>query len=379
MSSGFFYMFVGVTSEIYSYVQNPMAKLFEPFKIKSVTLKNRIVISPMCQYSAKDGFANDWHLVHLGSRAVGGAGLIIQEATSVSPEGRISPDDLGLWSDDHIAKLKDIADFIHSQNAHFGVQLAHAGRKASHASPWKGSKQLNESEGGWTTVGPSAIAFGENETAPEELTLDGIKKVVDDFRSAAIRAHKAGYDVIEIHAAHGYLIHQFLSPLCNTRNDNYGGSFENRTRLLLEVIHAVQQVWPREKPIFVRISATDWAEGGWDVDDSIALSRLLKESNIDVIDCSSGGAVRHQKITLGPGYQVPFAERVRRDASISTAAVGLITEAEQAEQILSEGKADLILIARESLRDPHFPLHAAHVLGEEITWPLQYERAKPRK
>lgn len=356
-----------------------MAKLFEPFKIKSVTLKNRIVISPMCQYSAKDGFANDWHLVHLGSRAVGGAGLIIQEATSVSPEGRISPDDLGLWSDDHIAKLKDIADFIHSQNAHFGVQLAHAGRKASHASPWKGSKQLNESEGGWTTVGPSAIAFGENETAPEELTLDGIKKVVDDFRSAAIRAHKAGYDVIEIHAAHGYLIHQFLSPLCNTRNDNYGGSFENRTRLLLEVIHAVQQVWPREKPIFVRISATDWAEGGWDVDDSIALSRLLKESNIDVIDCSSGGAVRHQKITLGPGYQVPFAERVRRDASISTAAVGLITEAEQAEQILSEGKADLILIARESLRDPHFPLHAAHVLGEEITWPLQYERAKPRK
>jgi 2,4-dienoyl-CoA reductase-like NADH-dependent reductase (Old Yellow Enzyme family) len=353
-----------------------MSILFSPLTIKSVTFKNRIVVSPMCQYSAIDGFANDWHLVHLGSRAVGGAGLIIQEATAVSPEGRISPGDLGIWLDDHIGNLKNIATFIHSQGSLFGIQLAHAGRKASHALPWKGGKLLSTHDGGWQNVAPSAIPFTEGTNVPHELTLDEIKKVIDDFKNAATRAVKVDYDVLEIHAAHGYLINEFFSPLTNHRSDQYGGSFENRIRLLLEIIESVKQVWSHDKPLFVRISASDWAEGGWSIDDSVRLATILKQNGVDLIDTSSGGTVSHQKISIGPGYQVPFAERIRREANILTGAVGLINDAEQAEEILTSGKADLILMAREFLRDPYFPLHAAKKLGEDIKWPLQYERAK---
>jgi 2,4-dienoyl-CoA reductase-like NADH-dependent reductase (Old Yellow Enzyme family) len=353
-----------------------MSNFFKPLSIKSITFKNRIVISPMCQYSCVDGFANDWHLVHLGSRAVGGAALVIQEATAVCPEGRISPDDMGIWKDEHIEKLKAISKFIHAQNALFGIQLAHAGRKASHSSPWKGGKQLSQHEGGWQTAAPSAIAFTEGTEPPISLTIEAIQKLISDFTKASIRAVEVGYDVIEIHAAHGYLIHEFLSPLSNIRNDNYGGAFENRIRLLLEIVDAVQKAWPDNKPLFVRISASDWAEGGWNIEDSVALAKILKEKKVDVIDCSSGGAVRHQKIELGPGYQVPFAERIKKEAQMLTAAVGLITTAEQAEEILSAGKADLVLFARESLRDPYFALHAAKILGDDIQWPLQYERAK---
>jgi len=353
-----------------------MPKLFEPLTIKSVTFKNRIVVSPMCQYSSEDGFANDWHLVHLGSRAVGGAALIIQEATAVSPEGRITPDDLGLWKDEHIVRLRNIASFVHAQGSLAGIQLAHAGRKASHASPWKGGKLLPTSEGGWQNVAPSAIPFSEGTAAPHQLTQDNIDKIVDNFKQAALRAAQVGYDVLEIHAAHGYLIHEFLSPLTNQRIDNYGGSFENRSRLLLEIIKSVKETWQENKPLFVRISASDWADGGWTIDDSVRLGMALKQSGVDLIDCSSGGAVRHQKISIGPGYQVPFAERIKKEAKILTGAVGMIDDANQAEEILYSGKADLILMAREFLRDPYFPLHAAKQLGGEITWPVQYERAK---
>jgi 2,4-dienoyl-CoA reductase-like NADH-dependent reductase (Old Yellow Enzyme family) len=353
-----------------------MSKLFSPLTIKSITFKNRLVVSPMCQYSADDGFANDWHLVHLGSRAVGGAGLIIQEATAVSPEGRISPGDLGLWKDEHISELKKIGSFIHQQGSLFGVQLAHAGRKASHALPWKGGKLLSKEEGGWQNVAPSSIPYAEGTTAPHALTQSDINKVIDDFKQAAVRAVKVSYDVIEIHAAHGYLFHEFLSPLTNHRTDNYGGSFENRSRLLLQVIESVKQVWPQDKPLFVRISASDWVEGGWSIDESVKLSSILKEKGIDLIDCSSGGLVTHQKISVGPGYQTPFAERIKKEANILTGAVGLIDNADQAEEILTSGKADLILMAREFLRDPYFPLHAAKKLGEAINWPVQYERAK---
>ncbi len=354
-----------------------MSLLFSPLTIKSVTFKNRIVVSPMCQYSSIDGFANDWHLVHLGSRAVGGAGLIMQEATAVSPEGRISPDDMGIWLDDHIGNLKNISTFIHSQGSLFGIQLAHAGRKASHSSPWKGGgKLLSTQEGGWHNVAPSPVPFAEGTQPPHQLTLDEIKKVIDDFKKATTRAVKAGYDVLEIHAAHGYLVNEFLSPLTNHRTDQYGGSFENRARLLLEIIDSVKQVWPNDKPLFVRISASDWAEGGWSIDDSVKLAKLLREKGVDVIDTSSGGVVRDQKISLGKGYQVPFAERIRKEANILTGAVGLINDAEQAEEILTSGKADLILMAREFLRNPYFPLHAAKTLGENLKWPTQYERAK---
>lgn len=353
-----------------------MSKLFSPLTIKSITFKNRLVVSPMCQYSAADGFANDWHLVHLGSRAVGGAGLIIQEATAVSPEGRISPGDLGLWKDEHISELKKIASFIHQQGSLFGVQLAHAGRKASHALPWKGGKLLSREEGGWQNVAPSSIPYAEGTTAPHALTQSDINKVIDDFTQAAVRAVKVGYDVVEIHAAHGYLFHEFLSPLTNHRTDNYGGSFENRSRLLSQVIESVKQVWPQDKPLFVRISASDWVEGGWSIDESVKLSSVLKEKGADLIDCSSGGLVTHQKISVGPGYQTPFAERIKKEANILTGAVGLIDNADQAEEILTSGKADLILMAREFLRDPYFPLHAAKKLGEAINWPVQYERAK---
>ncbi|MFL9844195.1 NADH:flavin oxidoreductase/NADH oxidase [Flavobacterium rhizosphaerae] len=357
-----------------------MSRLFSILQLKSIILKNRIVVSPMCQYSAKDGFANNWHLVHLGARAIGGAGLIIQEATAVSPEGRISPEDLGIWSDEHIEKYKEITTFITQENTFPGIQLAHAGRKASTAPPWQGGGKLTTTENGWQTVAPSAIKYSENEPeAPHELDAEGIKKVIADFKAAARRAHEACYKVVEIHAAHGYLIHQFLSPLTNTRIDEYGGSFENRIRLLLEIVDAVKTEWPVDLPLFVRISGTDWAEGGWNVDESVALAKILKDKGVDVVDCSSGGAVSWQQIPVEPGYQVPIAERVKNEAHILSAAVGLITEAQQAEAIVKEGKADLVFFARESLRDPNLPLRFAHELGAETIWPTQYERAKFRK
>lgn len=353
-----------------------MSKLLSPISIKNVSLRNRIVVSPMCQYSAVDGFANDWHLVHLGSRAVGGAGLIIQEATAVSPEGRITPGDLGIWNDEQIEKMQQITSFIHQHGAVAGIQLAHAGRKASCATPWDGGKQLKKLEGGWQTLAPSAIPFHTDDTGPNGLDAEGIQKVIADFKSAAQRALQAGYKLIEIHAAHGYLIHQFFSPLSNNRTDRYGGSFENRIRLLLEIIQAVQTVWPENLPLFVRISATDWVDGGWDIEESIALSGILRGLNVDLIDCSSGGLVSYAKIPFIPGYQVNFAERIKKETGILTGAVGLITEVNQAEQILENDLADLILIARASLRDPYFALHAAKTLEEDISWPIQYHRAK---
>ncbi len=354
-----------------------MAELFKPLKIKSIELKNRIVISPMCEYSSTDGFANDWHLVHLGSRAVGGAGLILTEATAVSPEGRITPDDLGIWKDEHIAELKKIVNFIHQQGTIAGVQLAHAGRKASHASPWKGSTLIPSNEpGGWQTLAPSAIPYKEGTESPIALDEAGIAKVINDFKEASKRAIEVGFKVIELHAAHGYLLHQFLSPLTNRRSDQYGGSFENRIRLLLEVTAAVQEIWPKDLPLFVRISATDWTEGGWNAEESVKLSAILKDQGVDLIDCSTAGLVPWQKIPAGPGFQVPFAEQIKKETGILTGAVGLITKAGQMEEIVANGKADLVLIARESLHDPYFPLHAAQELGVDVKWPVQYERAK---
>lgn len=350
--------------------------LFSILQLKSIILKNRIVVSPMCQYSAVDGFANNWHLVHLGARAIGGAGLIIQEATAVSPEGRISLGDLGIWSDEHIDKYRQITAFILKENAFPGIQLAHAGRKASMSTPWQGNRKLTADEGGWQTVAPNAIPYHDDDTLPPAaLDSAGIQKVIDDFRAAAARARLAGYKVLELHAAHGYLIHQFLSPLCNKRTDKYGGSFENRIRLLLQILEAVQHEWPADLPIFVRISGTDWAEGGWNVDESVALAKILKQKGVDVIDCSSGGAVHHQQIPVAPGYQVPIACRVKMEAGIHTGAVGLITDANQAEEILQKGEADLIFFARESLRDPNLGLNFAHQLNEQVHWPKQYERA----
>ncbi len=354
----------------------PMSKLFSPIRIKEIELRNRIVISPMDQYSSTDGFATDWHLVHLGSRAVGGASLIIQEASAVSPEGRITPGDLGIYRDEHIEKLKQITGFIHSQGAVAGIQLAHAGRKASCEVPWRGGKQIPVEEGGWIPVAPSPVSFNQGEQIPLDLDSRGIEKVKNDFRVAALRALDAGYRVVEIHAAHGYLLHEFLSPLSNHRTDQYGGSFENKSRLLVEVVKTVQTVWPSNLPLFVRISATDWAEDGWDIDEAVKLSLRLKETGVDLIDCSSGGLVPYQKIRLGPGYQVPFSERIRQEAGIMTGTVGLITESHQAEEILRNQQADLILIGRESLRNPYVPLTAAKELGVEIPWPLQYLRAK---
>lgn len=354
-----------------------MPHLFSPIKIKSVELKNRLVVSPMCEYSSEDGFANNWHLVHLGSRAVGGAGLIITEANAVSAEGRITYGDLGIYKDEHIAKLKEITDFIHAHGAVAGTQLAHAGRKGSHDIPWKGGKQIPENEpNGWTSVAPSAVAFTQNETAPQELDTAGIEKVKTDFKAAAARSVKAGFKVIELHAAHGYLIHEFLSPLSNQRTDEYGGSFENRIRFLLEIIESVKETWPEENPIFVRISASDWTEGGWTADDSVALAKVLTGKGIDLVDCSSGGNVAAAKIPLKPGYQVEFAEKVKKEAGILTGAVGLITESKQADDIIQQGQADLVIMAREMLRDPYFPLRAAFELGHEVKWPVQYERAR---
>lgn len=352
-----------------------MSTLFSTLTIRNVTLKNRIVMSPMCQYSSKDGFANDWHLTHLGTRAVGGAGLIIAEATAVAPEGRITPGDLGLWSDEHIEGLKRITDFIHGQGSVAGIQIAHAGRKASCALPREGGKQLDLNSGGWITVAPSAIPFSPGERAPEMLGKEFIMQLISDFSAAAKRALKAGFDVIEIHSAHGYLLQEFLSPLSNHRTDEYGGSFENRTRFLLQVTEAVRSVWPEENPLFVRISSTDWTEGGWTLEESVGLAYLLKNTGADLIDCSSGGNVHNAKIPAAPGYQVPFAGAIRKPG-IMTGAVGLITTAEQSEAILKEEKADLILMGRELLRNPYFPLQAAKELGEKVQWPGQYIRAR---
>jgi 2,4-dienoyl-CoA reductase-like NADH-dependent reductase (Old Yellow Enzyme family) len=352
-----------------------MSKIFSPLNIKNITLKNRIVMSPMCQYSSIDGFTNDWHLVHLGSRAVGGAGLIIAEATAVSPEGRISPGDVGLWKDEHILGLSRIVNFVHQQGALAGIQLAHAGRKASCAVPREGGKQLDNSHGGWQTVGPGNTPFNDGERAPESLNKEGIDKVISDFKAASGRALVAGFNVIEIHSAHGYLLHEFLSPLSNKRTDEYGGPFENRTRLLRQVIDAVKSVWPVENPLFVRISSTDWTEGGWTIEESVKLAFILKEMGVDLIDCSSGGNVHNARIPLGPGYQVPFSEAVRK-TGILTGAVGLITTVRQAETILQEEKADLVLFARELLRNPYFPLNAARELDLDVPWPVQYLRSK---
>jgi 2,4-dienoyl-CoA reductase-like NADH-dependent reductase (Old Yellow Enzyme family) len=353
-----------------------MAKLFEPLKIKDVELRNRIVVSPMCEYSSVDGFADDWHFVHLGSRAVGGAGLVFTEATAVSPEGRISPDDLGIWKDEHIDNLKKIVSFIHAHGAIAGTQLAHAGRKASVDSPWRGNKVLSDEERGWLPVAPSAVPFKEGDKIPHELTKDEIKKVIADFRDAAARALTCGFKVVEIHAAHGYLINEFYSPVSNLRTDEYGGSFENRIRLLLEIIEAVKSVWPKEYPLFVRITSSEWSDKGWQIDDSVRLAVVLKERGVDLIDCSSGGNVYKAKIEVGPLYQVPFAEKIKKGSGIMTGAVGLITTPQECEQILQEGKADVILLARQLLREPYFPLRAAKELGVDVKWPDQYLRAK---
>jgi 2,4-dienoyl-CoA reductase-like NADH-dependent reductase (Old Yellow Enzyme family) len=353
-----------------------MPHLFSPLKIKNIELRNRIAVSPMCEYSSTDGFADNWHLVHLGSRAVGGAALIITEAAAVSAEGRISPGDLGIWKDEHIDKLKEIAGFIHEHGAVAGVQLAHAGRKASHNIPWEGGKQIpSDNETGWKSLAPSPVPFTPDEEVPFEIDKAGIEKVKADFKAAAARVLKAGFKLIEIHAAHGYLIHEFYSPLSNHRTDEYGGSFENRIRLLLEVVAAIKEAWPAENPLFVRISSSDWTEGGWTVNDSAALAKILKDAGVDLVDCSSGGNVLAQ-IPLKPGYQVEFAEKLRKESGILTGAVGLITEAVQANEIIQNGQADIVLLAREMLRDPYFPLRAAHELGHEIKWPVQYERAK---
>jgi len=353
-----------------------MALLFEPLQIRKITLKNRMVVSPMCQYSSVDGFANNWHLVHLGTRAVGGAALVFTEATSVSPEGRITPDDLGIWKNEHIIFLKKITDFIKENAAVPGIQLAHAGRKASHSSPWKGRATLEKDNGAWQTLAPSAIPFKENDPLPKEMTIEEIKKLVKDFGNAAQRAIQAGFEVFEIHAAHGYLINEFLSPESNQRQDDYGGSFENRIRLLVEIVNEIRNVITEGLPLFVRISTTEWIDGGWNENDSVALAKILKENDVDVIDCSSGGNSYQQKIPAGPLYQVPFSDKIKKETGMITAAVGLITTAHQAEEILKENKADLIVMARQFLREPYFPLHAAKELGVDLTWLPQYERAK---
>lgn len=353
-----------------------MPLLFEPINIRGIEFKNRIVVSPMCEYSSQDGFANDWHLVHLGSRAVGGAGLVFTEAAAVSPEGRISPDDLGIWKDEHIEFLNRIATFIAKQGAMPGIQLAHAGRKASHSSPWKGNKALTENEGGWETFAPSSLAYKDGEPLPKEMSKMDIQKLIKDFTAAAERCVKAGFKVIEIHAAHGYLINEFLSPLSNQRKDEYGGIFENRIKLLLEIVAAVRNAIKDELPLFVRISATDWVKGGWTEDDSVSLAKVLKTKDVDLIDCSSGGVSPEQKIPVMPLYQLPFAEKIKKETGMLTSAVGLITSTNEAEKILENKQADLIIMARQFLREPYFPLHAAKELGVDVAWPVQYERAK---
>src|SRR4030095_2274290 len=339
---------------------------------------NRVFVSPMCQYSSIDGLPNDWHLVHLGTRAVGGAGLVMTEATAVLPEGRISPQDLGIWSDDHVEPLRRIVRFIHEQGSVAGMQLAHAGRKASTRRPWEGDGAVPESEGGWKNVmAPSAISFTKSYPMPQALTRNGIREIVAAFAAAARRACGAGFPRIERPGAHGYLIHEFLSPLSNQRRDDYGGSFENRTRMLREVVQAVRESWPKGAPLFVRISATDWVEGGWDLEQSVALAQELKQLGVDLIDCSSGGSLPHAKFPVGAGYQTPFAQRIPEGAGILTGAVGMITSAAQAEHIINNGQADAILMAREFLREPYWPLRAAQEFRQSVSWPVQYLRAAP--
>jgi 2,4-dienoyl-CoA reductase-like NADH-dependent reductase (Old Yellow Enzyme family) len=350
--------------------------LFSPLEIRGITFRNRIAVSPMCEYSCEDGFANDWHMVHLGSRAVGGAALVLTEATAVEERGQISPADLGIWKDDHIKPLARIAAFVRSLGAVAGIQLAHAGRKASTSPPWRNSGALILPEnGGWTPVAPSPIPFREGEAAPTELTRSEIAKIVDAFAKAATRALAAGFQVIEIHAAHGYLLDEFLSPLANHRTDAYGGSFDNRIRIVLEVVAGVRKVWPDSLPLFLRISATDWVEGGWEIGDSVEIARRVKQLGVDLVDCSSGGMVPYAKISPAPGFQVPFAEQIRCETGILTGAVGLITEPDQADKIITGEQADIILLAREFLRNPYWPLHAAKALGAAAEPPVQYQRA----
>jgi 2,4-dienoyl-CoA reductase-like NADH-dependent reductase (Old Yellow Enzyme family) len=351
--------------------------LFSPLALRSVTLRNRLAVSPMCQYSATEGRANDWHLVHLGARAVGGAALVLFEATAVEARGRISPADLGLWEDGQVEPLARIVRFVEAHGAAAGLQLAHAGRKASVRAPWDaGGAPLPPSDGGWATVAPSALPFADGHAAPHALEARELPEIVRAFAAAARRAVAAGFHAVEVHAAHGYLLHQFLSPLSNRRDDAYGGSFENRTRLVREVVSAVRAEWPEPLPLLVRISATDWAEGGWDVDQSVALARVLGSLGVDLVDVSSGGLAATAKVPVGPGYQTGFAERIRREAGIRTGAVGMIVSPEQADHVVRSGQADLVLLARELLRDPHFPLRAARALGQEGPWPKQYLRAR---
>jgi len=354
-----------------------MSALFQPLRLRGVELRNRIVVSPMCQYSCVDGVPTDWHLVHLGSRAVGGAALVFAEATAVSPEGRISPGDAGIWNEQQADAFARIAAFVRDQGAAAGIQLAHAGRKASMRAPWEARGAVASGEGGWEPVAPSAVTFSEDYASPRALSESEIGEVVEEFVAAARRADAAGFDVIELHMAHGYLLHEFLSPLSNLRDDRYGGPLENRMRAPLEVVRGVRAAWPEEKSLFVRISATDWVEGGWDLDQSIAFARELAREGVDVVDCSSGGLSTEQEIDVGPGYQVPFAAAIRREAGLATGAVGLITEPAQAEEIVAGGSADLVILARQLLREPYWPLRAARELGAEIDWPVQYGRAKP--
>ena len=353
-----------------------MPLLFEPLTLRGVTLRNRIAVSPMCQYSATDGLPDSWHLVHLGARAVGGAALVLTEAAAVSPQGRITPQDAGIWSDEQAAAWLPITTFVKAQGAAVGIQLAHAGRKASTFRPWgERHGSVPVADGGWPTEAPSALAFGRY-AEPAALDQAGIDQVIADFVAATVRSIAAGFDVVEIHGAHGYLLHSFCSPLSNTRTDAYGGSFENRIRLPLAIVDAVRAAWPADKPLLYRLSASDWVEGGWTLEESVALSTVLRERGVDLVDVSSGGLDPAQQIVVGPGYQVHFAEAIRLGAEILTGAVGQISEAEQAEQILAAGSADLIFVARELLRDPYWPLRAAATLNAVITWPVQYERAR---
>ncbi len=354
-----------------------MAHLLNELRLRDVVFPNRIGVSPMCQYSCEDGRANEWHFVHLGSRAAGGAALVFTEAAAVTPEGRITPQDLGVWSEAHFEPLERITSFIGAQGAIAGIQLAHAGRKASTYRPWSGKGAVSVAEGGWQPMGPSALSFSPSYATPREMTVGDIHAVRDAFVTAAARAYRAGFRVIEIHAAHGYLMHEFLSPLSNQRSDAYGGSFENRTRFLRETVAAVRKVLPERCPLFVRISATDWTDGGWDADQSVELARALKALGTDLIDVSSGGNIEQAILPVGPGYQTPFAERIRREAGIATSAVGMITSPAQADHVVRTGQADFVLLARELLRNPYWPLHAAQELGHPMAWPAQYLRAAP--
>jgi len=356
-----------------------MPHLFDPLRMRSLDFSHRILVSPMCQYSCRNGMAQDWHLVHLGSRAVGRAAAVLAEATAVTADGRISPVDLGLWCDQQIEPLRRIFCFIEQQGSVPGIQLAHAGRKASTSEPWKGGKPLPVEAGGWTPiVAPSAVAFAQGYQVPQALSEAEIATIVEAFAAAAHRAETAGAKVVEIHSAHGYLLHSFLSPLSNQRKDKYGGTFANRIRLVCEVVMAVRKVWPEKYPLFLRLSCSDWTEGGWTIEDSVALAQVLGKLGVDLIDCSSGGNIASAKIPLAPGYQVPFADRLRREAAILTGAVGLITDPQQADAIIRDGQADVVFLARQFLRDPYWPLIAARTLGHDLAWPPQYERAKPK-